>query len=230
MLPSIALVRVEISRDRVVVIQEVHLPRGDWRAGGIDLHVAFGVPGPPLAVDVRLGAVSPGNFESRFEDEGEPVTVRPALHRQAGALALLGKPQMAGVAVRVTEAQLRRAFAANDVAALRIRSLVRSPAADESGGRDLVVRLGIVDGAPLTLVRIELAQKEPAPQIARAEALFCGPEANRLPLTVTVLPAGSHTRPVSIAPTLAVRHASDDLCIRWWPPVATPVKEHSARN
>jgi hypothetical protein len=83
-----------------------------------------------------------------------------------------------------------------------------------------VVRLGVVGGTPLTLVRIELAQRDTAPRITRAEAMLCGPEADRFPLSVTVLPLRSPTRPASIAPTLAVRHASDDLCVRWWAPAS----------
>ena len=61
--------------------------------------------------------------------------------------------------------------------------------------------------------------------IARAEANLCGPEAEGLPLAVSVIPKAE--RPLSpapawsggvgpIVPAMAVRHASDDLCIRWW--------------
>jgi hypothetical protein len=60
--------------------------------------------------------------------------------------------------------------------------------------------------------------------ITRAEANLCGPEAEGLPLALTVIPkaeapvdAGVGASGVGpIAPQMAVRHASDDLCIRWW--------------
>ena len=51
-----------------------------------------------------------------------------------------------------------------------------------------------------------------------AEARLCGPEADPYPLAVSVLPKGSRPvdRPAPVAPVLSVRHASDDLCIRFW--------------
>jgi len=220
MLPSVARVRVEAARDRVVVLEEVTLPRGDWVSGGLDLHVAFGAPGTPVAVDARLAAAVPGTGEAHGEDAGEPVTVEPVAGRVGGAQALLGKPQMAGVLVRVKESQLRHAYAASEVALLRVRSLLSAPAADPSGKRDVVVRLGAPGGTPLTLGRIQLVSLEPHPWITRAEANLCGAEADPWPLSVALLPkpATAPPPPASspIAPSMAVRHASDDLCVRWW--------------
>jgi hypothetical protein len=220
MLPSVARVRVEAARDRVVVLEEVTFPRGDWVSGGLDLHVAFGAPGTPIAVDAQLGVASPGAGEPRGEDAGEPVKVEPVVGRVGGAAPLLGKPQMAGVVVRVKESQLRRAYAASEIATLRVRSLLAAPAADPSGRRDVVVRLGAPGGTPLTLGRVQVVSLEPRPWITRAEASLCGAEADPWPLTVSVLPkptAGqSAPAPSTIAPAMAVRHASDDLCVRWW--------------
>ena len=56
MLPSVARVRVEVARERVVVEEEVALPRGAWSSGGLDLHAAFGAPGTPTAVDAQISA------------------------------------------------------------------------------------------------------------------------------------------------------------------------------
>ena len=77
MLPSVARVRIEAARDRVVLLEEVNLPRGDWRSGGLDLFVAFGAPGTPVAVDARLTPVPVGAQESRPDDPGEPAAVEP---------------------------------------------------------------------------------------------------------------------------------------------------------
>jgi hypothetical protein len=230
MLPSVARVRVEAARDRVVVVEEVSLPRGDWRSGGLDLYVAFGSPGTPIALDARLVAVPPDALESRPEDAGEPMTVEAATRRTPGAQLLLGPPQMAGVVVHVKEADLRRAYALGDLAALRIRSLLSPPAVDGRGARDVVVRLGVAGEAPLTLERLQVVSLEGRGWIKRAEARLCGPEAEDLPLAVGLVPKAE--RPVEtaaagageavpsrgppIAPVTAVRHASDDLCIRWW--------------
>ena len=219
MLPSVARVRVEAAHDRVIVTEEVSLPRGDWTTGGLDLYAAFGAPGTPIAVDARLVPAPAGAVEARPEDAGEPVTVEPAIRHTPASTLLLGRPSMAGVVVHVKEAQLRQAYALSDVAALRVRSLLAPPAADASGARDVVVRLGIQGAQPLTLGRVQVASLEQGPWITRAEAKLCGPDADAWPLSVTLTPKPADPPPapsVTIAPPMAVRHASDDLCVRWW--------------
>src|SRR5260370_34244612 len=44
MLPSGARVRVEVGRDRIVLQEEVNLPRGEWRYGARHVHPAFSAP------------------------------------------------------------------------------------------------------------------------------------------------------------------------------------------
>jgi hypothetical protein len=214
MLPSVSRVRVEAARDRVVVLEEVIFPRGEWVSGGLDLHVAFGAPGTPIAVDAQIGA---GASEARAEDAVEPAVVEPVQGRTSFAHPLLGKPNMAGVVVHVKESQLRRVYSASEVAMLRIRSLLAPPAADPNGKRDVVVRLGAPGGTPLALGRIQVVSLEQGAWIKRAEASLCGAEADPWPLTVAVSPkAAGGPGGATIAPVMAVRHASDDLCVRWW--------------
>lgn len=219
MLPSVARVRIEAARDRVVVVEDVSLPRDEWQSGGLDLYVAFGEPGTPLAVDAHLVPVAPDATEARAEDVGEPVTVEPDVHHTPSTQLLLGRPTMAGVAIRVSEGALRRAYETSDRATLRIRSLLAPPAADASGGRDVVVRLGVDGARPLTLDRVQVVSTEAQPWITRAEAHLCGPEADPWPLAVSILPkpaAPTRPWPPPIVPAMAVRHSSDDLCVRWW--------------
>ncbi len=223
MLPSVSRVRVEAARDRVVVLEEITLPRGDWHAGGLDLYAAFGAPGTPLAVDARLVPVPAGQTESRLEDAGEPVTVEPAVRHLPSSQLLLGRPTMAGVVLHVRDAALRAAYDRGDVAALRVRSLLSPPAADAHGARDLVVRLGIEGGLPLALAKVQVVSAEARPWIIRAEATLCGPEADPHPLSVALVPrpdvpsdASRGWTPPAVSPPLATRHASDDLCVRWW--------------
>jgi len=111
MLPSVARVRVEAARDRVVVLEEVNLPRGDWESGGLDLFVAFGAPGTPVALDARLAAIPVGSLEARAEDAGEALPVETAVRQLPSMQLLLGRPTMAGAVVHVKDAQLRRAYA-----------------------------------------------------------------------------------------------------------------------
>lgn len=222
MLPSVARVRVEVARDRVVVEEEVALPRGGWSSGGLDLHAAFGAPGTPTAVDAQISAEAAGAAEAQGGAAGEVVAVEPAAGAVGGAHPLLGSAKMAGVILRVKESQLRRVYAASEVALLRVRSLLALPSANADGRREVVVRLGAPEGNPLTLGRIQLVSLEPGPWIARAEAHLVGPDADPWPLAVALLPKAMSSSRASpgaerpIVPAMAVRHASDDLCVRWW--------------
>jgi hypothetical protein len=220
MLPRIARVRLEAARDHVVVVEEIHLPRGDWQSGGLDVYVAFGAPGTPMAVDARLLAVPVGSLEPRDDDPGDAASVEPGVRHAADTQLVLGRPQMAGVVVRVKDSALRQAYGVSDLATLRVRSLLAPPAVGAQGERDVVVRLGVAGGSPLTLGQLQVVSLENEASIARAEASLCGPDADPWPLSVAVAPkAPGAPRPLAvlpIAPSMAVRHGSDDLCIRWW--------------
>jgi hypothetical protein len=220
MLPSVARVRLEVARDRVILVEEVNLPRGDWTSGGLNLYVAFGAPGTPAAVDAHLVAPANGSVESLGNDAGESVGVEPAVRRLPSAQPLLGQSQMAGVVLHVRDSQLRKVYEATGLAVLRVRSLLSASAPDGSGARDVVVRLGIHGGLPLTLSKVQVVSLEPKPWVTRAEANLCGPDAETLPLAVGVLPHPARRPPPPasppIAPSFAVRHPSDDLCVRWW--------------
>jgi hypothetical protein len=219
MLPSVSRVRVEVAPDHVVQTEEVALPKGDWHAGSLDFYVAFGSPGTPSAVDARLVPVPEGAGEARWEEAGEPVGVEPAMRQGPGSQLLLGRAAMAGFIVRLKEADLRQVYASGDLAALRIRSLLVAPAVGADGARDVVVRLGIHGGLPLALGRVQVVSADSSVHVARADAHLCGPEADPWPLAVSILPRPvAEPRPPTppIAPLMAVRHSTDDLCVRWW--------------
>jgi hypothetical protein len=165
-------------------------------------------------MDAHLLPAPPGH-DLGVDEEADRLSTEPSVRRDAASAVLLGPPQMAGVVVRVRESQLRRVFATADEALVRVRSLLRPPGVDGAGARDVVVRLGVAEGRPLTLARVEVASLEPQEPVARAEAVLCGADADPWPLAVAVegrAPAASR----AIAPADAVRHADDDLCIRWW--------------
>jgi hypothetical protein len=221
MLPSLSRVRIEPTRDHVMVLEELLFPRGEWERGGLDLYVAFGSPGTPIAVDASWVGVAPDAEGPSPDATGDALSVEPAVHRSSSTQLLLGPPQMAGVVVHVKDADLRRAYGTSDRAALRVRSLLAAPAAARDGERQVVVRLGIAEGLPLTLGTVQVVSREPTP-VARAEAALCGPEADPHPLAVSLAPPtalpGRMAAPGEplIAPAMAVRHSSDDLCVRWW--------------
>jgi hypothetical protein len=214
MRPSIGRVLVEVGRDRVLVVEDVTLPRGDWQSGGLDVFVAFGAPGAPVAFDARLGPA--GLDDSSSHDGWEGLGAAPAPSCDGSVEPLVGPPQMAGVVVRIKEAPLRRVFAGADVATLRLRSVVRGPAQAPDGARDVVVRLGAADGVPLTLSGVAIRSLDGRARVIRAEASLCGPEADPWPLSIEEAPGANSASTKAIPPELAVRHASDNLCVRWW--------------
>jgi hypothetical protein len=221
MLPSIARVKVALRDKQVVVTEEVNLPRGDWKGEPLDLYVAFGAPGAPRAIDAHLVPVGDGSLEPEEDDAGAVMPVERAPRRPASANPLLGRDAMAGVVVHLSKDALDRAFAPGNMASLRLRTALDVPEDDPEGGKSLLVRLGASRGTPLTLGRLVLEGPS-----SRAEARLCGPEADPHPLAIAVAPRRAQAQPASpapqggeprIAPVLAVRHASDDLCVRFWP-------------
>jgi hypothetical protein len=206
-LPSIARVKVAVTKDRVVVTHSITLPRGDWKSGDLDLYVAHGAPGAPLALDAKLFKVDDGDLESREVEGGESVS---------SAHALLGRSKMAGVVVHLKDAAFRAATE-QGMAELRVRALYTLPPEDAENGREVRVRLGTPGGTPLTLGRVQVTATDREAPVSRAEARLCGPDADTKLLALTLTPKPQ--KPVApseppIAPVLSVRHATDDLCIR----------------
>ena len=225
MLPSIPRVKVDVLKMQLVVTQEVNLPRGEWKSDALDFYVAFGAPGAPRAIDARLVPVGDGALEPEDDDAGEALVVDRVPHRPASAHPLIGKDTMAGVVVHLKREALTRALAPGNMAALRVRTALDLPEEDSGGAHGVVVRLGSSRGTPLTLGRISLTAKPGAAALSRAEAHLCGNEADTASLALALLPrpAASAASPAAahpviplIAPVLAVRHASDDLCVRYW--------------
>ena len=215
-LPSIARVKVAVTKDRVVVTHSITLPRGDWKSGDLDLYVAHGAPGAPLALDAKLFKVEDGDLESREVEGGETVSYDRAPFRPPSAHALLGRSKMAGVVVHVKESAFRTATE-QGMAELRVRALYTLPPEDTENGREVRVRLGTPGGTPLTLGRVQVTATDREAPVSRAEARLCGPDADTKLLAVTLTPKPQ--KPVApseppIAPVLSVRHATDDLCVR----------------
>lgn len=216
MTPSVPRVRLVFAKTQLVVVEEVSLPRGEWKDEPLDLYVAFGAPGPPRAVDAHLLAVGDGALEPASDAAGEPLVAERAPRRPPSAHALLGRDTMAGVVVHVPADAMTRALAPGGMAALRIRTALDLPEEDPAGGRSALVRLGATGGTPLTLGRVVVGSAPGAAAIARAEARLCGPDADAQLLAVHLEGRPRQARSSVVAPVLAARRASDDLCVRAW--------------
>ena len=218
MLPSVSRVQLDVREDHLIVEHRILLPEGTGPPSDLDLCAAFGAPSIPAAVEAKILSVADGALDAEPRAPSESVAVEFVSRCPPFAHPLLGPPKMAGALVRLKKEALSRALLPGKMAELRIRSKMPLPRANEDGVRDVVVRLGVHDGAPLTLGMIAIESLVPSRVVTSAEARLCGPEADRYPLAIqfrdrprTLLVDGS--RPV--APVLAVRHASDDLCVRF---------------
>lgn len=215
MLPSVGRVSLDIRADGVVVTEDVNLPRGDYRSGPLSLYAAFGAPGLPTAVDAKLLTLEEGALEAAPDAPSDKLDVELANRALVSMNVLIGNGAMAGVAIHVPEAIFLRHTAKSGMAVLRIRTLVPEPEEDGSGVREVVVRLGSVQGQPLTLGRIETEERV---AIGTLSAEFCGKDAEHRALSVARLKKGAVTKqrdPLAAAPVMSVRHASDDLCVRY---------------
>lgn len=231
LLPSVARVKVTSHGSTMSIVEEVNLPRGEWRGEALSFHVAFGAPGP-RAIDAHLVPVGDGLLEPEDDEAGETLSVERAPRRPANAHALIGRETMAGIVVRVPPASFTKALERGNMAALRIRSVVEATDPDPSGASSVLVRLGASRGTPLTLGRIVAASVAPAQPLARVEARLCGQDADPHVLAVRVAgpraaasqasdgagkrSVGPAQSEIAIAPVLAVRRTSDDLCVRLW--------------
>jgi len=216
-LPVVAQLHVDVEKDRVVVTHEIVMARGEWSGGDVDLWISFG-PTMPRALDARLLAVRANATAPDPADAGEPIAHDALARRPSRAYALIGRSTMAGVVLHVREPAFRRATAASGVLALRVRQVLAPPTPDAQNARELVVRLGMESGPPLTVRRIAMTTSEPDGFITQASAQFCGPNADPYDVGFHVAPRGARTTPGAIDPTAATRRSTDDLCVRYVTP------------
>lgn len=208
MLPSVARIKVTTAGGQLVVTEDLTLPRGEWKGEPIDLWVSFGAPGVPKAMDAHLLAIADGALEAPDLEAGDALAMDRAPRRPATANPLLGRDSMAGVVVHLKKDQLAKAFGPSNMAALRLRTALDLPEDDPSGQKSVLVRLGASRGTPLTLARVVFA----IPKLTKAEVHLCGADADSHALAFS--PRLPSTEP-RIAPVLATRHGTDDLCIRF---------------
>ena len=213
-LPVIARVRVDVAKDRVLVVHEIVMSRGTWSGGDVDLFVAFG-PTLPRALDAHLLAVAQNTSAPDPNDTGEPIAHEAAPHRPPHAHPLLGRSAMAGEVLHVREPAFRRATAGSGQLAIRIRQVLAPPAGDARASHEVVVRLGMESGTPLTVRHVELSTPEPGGWLTSASAQLCGPSADTYSIGFSIAPRGVALVPMAVDPTSTTRHASDDLCVRY---------------
>jgi hypothetical protein len=217
---AIAMVRLDAARDHVVVTEDLVLGRRDSEAVELPLFVAFGAPGMPRAFDAHI-AIADAEGDRYPGTAIVPLGVERAFRAPAGASVLLGPRAMAGAVVRIPASTFAWATGTSGLAWLRLRTLLDLPPRDASGGHEVVIRLGDVGAEPHALGAIEVASEGQSAWVTRALAHLCGPDADPSPLAVDLSPRADSPlarapSPAALAPLLSTRHASDDLCLRFW--------------
>ncbi len=216
-LPVIARIRVDVAKDRVLVVHEIVMSRGTWAGGDVDLFIAFG-PTLPRALDAHLLAVAQNASTPDPNDAGEPLPHETAPHRPSHASALLGPSAMAGEVLHIREPAFRRATAGSGQLAIRIRQVLAPPVADAQHAREIVVRLGMESGTALTLRHLELSTPESSGWLGAASAQLCGPSADPYSIGFSIAPRGITLVPMAVDPTSTTRRTTDDLCLRYVAP------------
>ncbi len=226
MLPSLSRVRVEAARDHVtrrrgaplsarrLGLRRVGSVRGVWVPG--DPHRGRRALGPGGGGGRRALGRRGGRSRGRRAG-GAPHGERAAPHRAAAdGGRRRSREGSASCGARTPRATSPRC----GCAACSIRPPPRPTECARSSSA-----WASPEGCPSRVGRVQVASLEPAPWIARAEATLCGPDAESRPLALALVPKAASpsaaARPADppILPAMAVRHASDDLCVRWWAPL-----------
>lgn len=220
----ITKVEVVLRPEGALVVQDVTLARPPSSRGALSLYVAYGAPGAPRAIDARIAPLPDGVLELDSEAKGTALAVTPRTSKAPGDVLLLGRGSMAGFAVDLPDRALRDATSESSFAVLRLRTLLAIPFRDgESAGisaraaGEALVRLETPSPVPMALGRV-IVRAEGGLALREVQASLCGPDATPFPLAISARGLdGSTPRPPAtrVAPLLAVRHASDALCVRW---------------
>ncbi len=212
-LPTISAVRVDVGREHAVVVQDIRIARGAWTGGDQRLFVAFGAPGVPDAFDARILSAAAPKFDVPASAAGVELKRERVPRASPNAQLLLGQQHMAGFEILIGADAFRRATEGGAFAVIRLRSVLDAPKPAPDQSRELLVRLGISKSFPLTVERIDMTSN--GELVERAEAHLCGSDADQHPLVVHIGPPNFTPR-YAISPSQAVRHDSDNLCIRYW--------------
>ena len=219
--PVVSRVEIDVRREGTVVVQDINLPRPPTSGAPLSLYIAHGGPAAPRAVDAFIANLPEGTLELPREVRGTRLDVSPRHAQSQGDVLLLGPADMAGVVVRLPASTYRRATHGSGFAVLRIRTLLARPVHEGDDDRDqregqALVRLGTAFGSPIALGRV-VVHAGAGIRLRDAQATLCGPDASRFPLAIRVEGATAPLSPPAsrVAPVLAVRHASDSLCVQW---------------
>jgi hypothetical protein len=200
-------IRLDIRGGRVLTTLDFTIPGSAKTRQDLDIHVAYGTPGQPTAVDAQLLATPAGYLVAPLEENGTKVQTTPSLRGPDHALIHVGRPQMAGTLVHVPAVSLAEKLTGTGQATLRIRELRNLPPPLADGTYEVVVRLGAIEDRPFVIGLLEVASDQSIDQV---EARYCGLNSSTQRLFVAGQPRSN-----TVIPPLSQRNAGDDLCIHF---------------
>lgn len=199
--PTVSRVRVEISPGGASVLHELTFPEHALTtvgAGEPTLFVAFSAQLRPLAVEATKHALA----ADQLVEPGAKLELVDVPLRPKTAALLLGPPLQSGHVLRLPKDPQRFG--------VRLRSAVGLP--PDQRTVSLLLRLGVRDGAPLPLGRIEVAGILGA-KVRGARATLCGPGSDDRPLYIHFPGYPASPDAGTIDPGAATRTKTDDLCL-----------------
>ena len=205
---AIGRVRIDVRGAKMLVTTDLTIPEARGQLSDMDVHVAYGSPGTPLAFDAQVMPTPAGYQVAPVDSSGQMLAHEWAPRASSWAVVQVGRPLMGGQTVHLTADALAAAQARTGRATLRIREVYAAPAVLSDDSREVVVRLASSGGKPLALGLIEFASDVAAP---RVEARTCGLDGEGASLFV----AGARSGRDAVAPPLADRGEHDDLCVRF---------------
>lgn len=203
-------IHVEVAPERVLVTTDLGFARGEWEAGDLRVHVAYGAPGVPLAFEASICARVPGPIVAADPDTCISLPHAIAYRAPSDVAFVLGPPMMAGETIELSGEALDAALSHGSHAILRLRQLRPLPESGASGMRELLLRLGEVRGKPYRLGAIAVTGIESA-KLSEIEASLCGIDVE--PKKLPILSESSQAKQGD--PSATERKGHEDLCVRF---------------
>lgn len=206
--PRLTRVRFEVAPSAAVIVHELVFPKGALSvagpasAGDASIFVAFTAQARPMAIEATKHAL---DDTGKLLEAGSALPIADVFVRPANAAIVLGSSKFAGHVVKIPRGDAPFG--------LRIRSAIATDVLPTATEVSLMARLGVRDGAPIAIDRIEVVGVM-GTVIRGARAALCGPSADPSPLLVEFpgyppSPLDAGAMPLASAK----RKPDDDLCV-----------------
>ncbi|MFI5300738.1 MAG: hypothetical protein ACHREM_21865 [Polyangiales bacterium] len=192
-----------ITHDLVFPADSLHVASKTDAASEATIFVAFTAQSRPLAIEATLHSLDASR--ALVEAGATKLAIDDVNQRPSTAALVLGAEKSSGHSIRVPHVD--GAFG------VRLRSAIATYPVEGAGEVPLIARLGVRNGAPIVIERIEVVGTRGV-TIRGARAWLCGGKGDDTPLTL-VFPGypPSTTDAGTVPPASVTRGEGDDLCV-----------------